>query len=53
MYAIQRSIQIIGAESFLVCPFVACIAQFVHQTAFGMPQHFREDLVPLIPHDEQ
>src|SRR2546423_6597221 len=51
--AIQRSIEIIGAESFLVRPLVTCIAQFTHQTAFGMPQHFVEDIIPLVPHNEQ
>src|SRR6266567_2416744 len=51
--AIQRSVKIISAESFLVCPLVTCIAQLAHQTALSMSQHFVEDVVPLVPHDEQ
>ena len=50
---IQGTVGIIGAEGFLVRPFVAYFAQFADQGPFDMTQHISKDHLPLIPHHHQ
>ncbi len=51
--SIQGTVSIIGTEGLLVRPSVTRLTQLAHQCAFTMTQHILEDLVPLIPQNQQ